>query len=58
MAGRFSAQIVERWTLPWPEIRVPHYRTGLVGAWELKRQFQPVLGGYFRGLQAAARTTS
>ena len=54
MADSFGAQIVEYWTLPWPEIRVPHYRTGRVGAWELKRQFQPVLRGYFRGLQAAA----
>jgi hypothetical protein len=50
----FGAQIVETWTLPWPEIRVPHYRTGRVGTWELKRQFQPVLRGYFRGLQTAA----
>jgi hypothetical protein len=33
---------------------VSHYRTGRVGAWELKRQFQPVLRGYFRELQAAA----
>jgi hypothetical protein len=54
VADRFGAQIVERWTLPWPEIRVPHYRTGRVGTWELKRQFQPILRGYFRGLQAAA----
>ena len=50
----FGAQIVEHWTLPWPEVRVPHYRTGRVGTWELKRQFQPVLRGYFRGLQTAA----
>jgi hypothetical protein len=43
--------IIDNWTLPWPEIRVPRYRTGRVGAWELKRQMQPVLRGYFRGLQ-------
>ena len=54
VADSFGAQIVERWTLPWPEIRMPHYRTGRVGTWELKRQFQPVLRGYFCGLQAAA----
>ena len=46
--------IIEGWTLPWPEIRIPPYRTGRVGAWELKRQEQPVLRGYFRGLQACA----
>jgi hypothetical protein len=46
-------QIVDRWTLPWPEIRLPPYRAGRVGAWELRRQFQPVLRGYFRGLQTA-----
>ncbi len=33
---------------------MPHYRIGRVGVWELKHQFQPVLRGYFRGLQAAA----
>src|SRR5262249_24755253 len=46
--------IIDGWTLPWPEIRIPPYRTGRVGAWELKRQEQPVLRGYFRGLQACA----
>ena len=46
--------IIEGWTLPWPEIRIPLYRTGRVGAWELKRQEQPVLRGYFRGLQTCA----
>jgi len=46
--------IIKGWTLPWPEIRIPPYRTGRVGAWELKRQEQPVLRGYFRGLQACA----
>src|SRR5438552_17258827 len=46
--------IIEGWTLPWPEIRIPPYRTGRVGAWELKRQVQPVLRGYFRGLQTCA----
>lgn len=46
-----STGIFESWTLPWPEIRIPSYRTGRVGAWELKRQVQPVLRGYFRGLQ-------
>lgn len=54
MAPLSCTWLVERWTLPWPEIRVPHYCTGRVGTWELKRQFQPVLCGYFRGLQAAA----
>ena len=49
MADSFGAGILDRWTLPWPEIRVPSYRTGRVGGWELKRQFQPVLRGYFRG---------
>ena len=44
--------IIDGWTLPWPEIRIPPYRTGRVGAWQLKRQEQPVLRGYFRGLQA------
>jgi hypothetical protein len=33
---------------------VPAYQAGRVGALELKRQFQPVLRGYFRGLQTAA----
>jgi hypothetical protein len=54
VADSFGGQIVERWTLPWPEIQIPCYRTGRVGAWELKRQFQPVLRGYFRGLQTAS----
>ena len=49
-----GVEIIDRWTLPWPEIRVPPYRLGRVGSWELKRQFQPVLRGYFRGLQTAA----
>jgi hypothetical protein len=49
-----GAEIIDRWTLPWPQIRVPAYQAGRVGAWELKRQFQPVLRGYFRGLQTAA----
>jgi hypothetical protein len=44
--------VIDSWTLPWPEIRVPPYRTGHVGEWELKRQRQSVLRGYFRGLQA------
>jgi hypothetical protein len=43
--------VIDSWTLPWPEIRVPPYRTGHVGEWELKRQRQSVLRGYFRGLQ-------
>jgi hypothetical protein len=46
--------IIDGWTLPWPEIRIPRYRRGRVGAWELKRQVQPVLRGYFRGLQRCA----
>ena len=46
--------IIDGWTLPWPEIRIPSYRTGRVGAWELKRQVQQVLRGYFRGLQTCA----
>jgi hypothetical protein len=46
--------IIDGWTLPWPEIRIPPYHTGQVGAWELRRQVQPVLRGYFRGLQACA----
>jgi len=46
--------IIDGWTLPWPEIRIPSYRTGRVGAWELKRQVQPILRGYFRGLQTCA----
>jgi hypothetical protein len=49
-----GAEIIDGWTLPWPQIRVPAYQAGRVGAWELKRQFQPVLRGYFRGLQTAA----
>jgi hypothetical protein len=24
VADKLGAQIVERWTLPWPEIRMPH----------------------------------
>lgn len=44
--------IIGGWTLPWPEIRIPPYQTGRVGAWQIKRQMQPVLRGYFRGLQA------
>jgi hypothetical protein len=50
----FGAEIIDGWTLPWAEILVPAYQAGRVGAWELKRQFQPVLRGYFRGLQTAA----
>ena len=50
----FGVEIIDGWTLPWPEIRVPAYQAGRVGAWELKHQFQPVLRGYFRGLQTAA----
>ena len=46
--------IIESWTLPWPEIQVPSYRIGRVGAWELQRQHQPVLRGYFRGLQTCS----
>jgi hypothetical protein len=46
--------IIDGWTLPWPEIRIPPYQTGRVGAWEIKRQVQSVLRGYFRGLQACA----
>jgi hypothetical protein len=46
--------VIEGWTLPWPEIHIPPYRPGRVGAWELKRQVQPVLRGYFRGLQVCA----
>ena len=55
-AGRDPPEggIIERWTLPWPEIRVPSYRAGRAGSWELKRQYQPVLRGYFRGLQTCA----
>jgi hypothetical protein len=44
--------IIDDWTLPWPAIKVPTYQTRRVGAWELRRQNQPVLRGYFRGLQA------
>jgi hypothetical protein len=46
--------IIDDWTLPWPAIKVPTYQTRRVGAWELRRQNQPVLRGYFRGLQACA----
>jgi len=44
--------IIDDWTLPWPAIKVPTYQPRRVGAWELRRQNQPVLRGYFRGLQA------
>ena len=44
--------IIDDWALPWPAIKVPTYQTRRVGAWELRRQNQPVLRGYFRGLQA------
>lgn len=47
-----SIGIIDGWTLPWPEIRIPPYQIGRVGAWQIKRQMQPVLRGYFRGLQA------
>jgi hypothetical protein len=53
LSGSFGAEIIDRWTLPWPEIHVPSYLPGRVGDWELRRQFQPVLRGYFRGLQTA-----
>jgi hypothetical protein len=46
--------IIDGWTLPWPEIRTPAYRTGRVGPWKLKRQVQRVLCGYFQGLQTCA----
>jgi hypothetical protein len=46
--------VIDGWTLPWPEIRVPHYRPATLGNWCLERRFQPVLRGYFRGLQTAA----
>ena len=52
MVSQSNIGIIDGWTLPWPEIRIPPYRPGRVGAWELKRQVQPVLRGYFRGLQA------
>ena len=45
--------IIASWTLPWPEIRIPPYRAGHIGEWRLERQVQPVLRGYFRGLQHA-----
>ena len=45
--------IIDGWTLPWPEIRIPSYRAGHIGNWRLERQVQPVLRGYFRGLQYA-----
>lgn len=44
--------IIDDWTLPWPAIKVPTYQTRRVGAWELRRQNQPVLRGYFRGQHA------
>ena len=53
MADKLGAEIIDCWTLPWPEIHIPSYRPGRVGNWELKRQFQPVSRGYFRGLQTA-----
>jgi hypothetical protein len=46
--------IIEGWTLPWPEIRIPPYRAGHIGEWRLERQLQPVVRGYFRGLQHAS----
>jgi hypothetical protein len=52
-ADTFGAEIIDRWTLPWPEVRVPSYRPGRVGRWELKHQLQSVIRGYFRGLQTA-----
>jgi len=52
--NQLGAGILDRWTLPWPAIRLPAYQAGRVGEWELRRQFQPVLRGYFRGLQSAA----
>ena len=51
--GHFRRRNYRSLTVPSPDIRVPHYRTGRVGAWELKRQFQPALRGYFRGPQRA-----
>ena len=52
MLSQPNIGIIDGWTLPWPEIQIPPYRIGGVGAWELKRQVQPVLRRYFRGLQA------
>jgi hypothetical protein len=52
MVTQSNIGIIDGWTLPRPEIRIPPYRPGRMGAWELKRQVQPVLRGYFRGLQA------
>ena len=43
MVSQPNIGVIDRWTLPWPEIRIPPYRIGHVGAWELKRQVQPVL---------------
>jgi hypothetical protein len=34
--------IIDGWRLPWPEIQIPPYRAGRVGARELKRQVQLV----------------
>jgi hypothetical protein len=48
-----DAETFDHWTLPWPEIRVPDYRPGAVGAWRIERRFHSVLRGYFRGLQHA-----
>jgi hypothetical protein len=45
--------IIAGWTLPWPEIRIPPYRAGHIGEWRIERRVQPVLRGYFRGLQHA-----
>jgi len=33
--------IIDGWTLPLPEIRVPTDLTGRVGAWERERRFRP-----------------
>jgi hypothetical protein len=46
-----EVRLVDGWTLPWPEIRIPAYRAGRIGDWRLERQVQPMLRGYFRGLQ-------
>jgi hypothetical protein len=48
-----DVRVIAGWTLPWPEIRIPPYRAGRIGEWRLERQVQPVLRGYFRGLQLA-----
>lgn len=37
--------------LPLPEVRVPVYRLGVFGPWELTVANKPVLPGYFNGLQ-------